>query len=262
MRRRNETLHSPRLARKERRRKTRRLLFFSIFGAGLAIGILYIFNTPRFLLSQVAVNGTDETTTKEVRTLAERSLSGTYLGFISRAHPFFYPKIELVGQVRAAFPQFARVDVSREGLSQLRVEITPRTPVALWCAKGACAYLDEESVVFSEAPLGSERLYYQLSGEAIDSKQLKSLLSFFGQLENQGLVPLQANFTETGSVVVTLRSGARLFIQENEGYDTALKRLTVLLRESGLIPRQGTTAELAVDYIDLRYGNKVYFKAR
>jgi len=165
--------------------------------------------------------------------------------------------------VRAAFPQFARVDISREGLSQLRVEITPRIPVALWCAEGKeCAYLDEESVVFAEALPGSERLYYQLSGETIDSQRLKALLSFFGQLENQGLVPLQANFTETGSVVVTLRSGARLFIQESEGYDTALKRLEVLLGESGLIPRQGTTQELNLDYIDLRYGNKVYFKAR
>ncbi len=274
MGRRSITLHSPRFARKERRRKTRRLLFFSIFGAALTVGILYFLNTPRFLLSQVAVSGADETTRSEVKALAERTLSGMYLGLISRAHPFFYPKTELVGQVLAAFPQFSRVDISRDGLSALRLGVTLRTPAALWCSGEACAYLDANGIAFADAPTGSEQLYYRLSKEndsagatligteVLAPERLAALFAFFQQLENKGLVPLQANFTATGSVVVSLRSGARLFIQESEGYDTALKQLEVLLRESGLIPRQGTTQELNLDYIDLRYGNKVYFKPR
>lgn len=262
MNRRSTILRSPRLARKERQRKTRRLIFLSLSGSVLVAAMLYTFNTPRFLLSGVEVDGTDEVITKEVKGIAERLLAGSYFGIIARAHPFFYPKTEIASQVLTAFPGFARVAVSQDGLSTLRLGVTPRTPVALWCVEAACAYLDEESVKFAEAPPGSERLYYRLSGEMLDASKLKALLYFFGQLENKELFPLAAAIDETDGVVVTLRNGSRLFIQSSEGYDVVLKRLEILLGESGLIPRQGATKELNVDYIDLRYGNKVYFKAR
>ncbi len=276
MTRRSTILRSTRLARKERRRIMRHAAWC---GAGILLafaGLLYLFNMPRFLIAEIEVRGAAETEiANEVMMFAERTLAGTYFGLVSRAHPFFYPKGALAAQVLSAFPQFARVSFSRQDSSALRIEITERAPVALWCAEDGCAYLDKEGIVFAEAASGSERLYYQLKQEkqisfagmlgeeAIEPARLGALLSFFAQLERKELFPVQALFEENGGgVVITLRNGARFFVHEDEGYDIALKRLEILLDEDGLIPRQGDTNELGVDYIDLRYGNKIYFKPR
>jgi cell division septal protein FtsQ len=57
---------------------------------------------------------------------------------------------------------------------------------------------------------------------------------------------------------VMLSGGLRLLLMKG-AYAKALESMRVLLKNEA-IPKVGS--ELSVSYIDLRYGNRVYFKSR
>ncbi len=267
------SLHSPRLARKKRARGRRKLIFWATTAFVLIGGLLYLFNLPRFLISKVVVRGATEEVAATIGAMAQKTLDGSYLGILSKAHPFFYPKGALAAEALAAFPEFESANFGRDDTGELVITVIPRTPVALWCASSLCFFVDASGLAYGEASSDSQSEYYKLGSSetespagivghfVISATQLSQILALFSGLEARGLVPLTANFNAVGETEVTLENSARLLILTPD-YETALARLDLLLKKEGLLPRRDGTKDLLVDYLDLRYGNKVYFKPK
>ncbi len=266
-------LRSPRSLVKERRRRARQVTLIALLSLGGVVGLIVLFNMSYFRLNRIQIAGVEGAVAEEIGRVGERELAGAYLGIIPKSHPFFYPKGAMAKRILGQFPEFAGVAVSSQGAGALLVSVTERQPVALWCEREECLYLDATGVAFREAPGEAEGLYYTLTSSeepspafpgtpVVEADRLKTLLAFLTELEDLGLFPTTAHLLADTEIEVGLRNGSRLLIQETDGYETALRRLRLLLREPGLVPRQGETNDLGVDYIDLRYGNKVYFKPR
>ncbi len=95
---------------------------------------------------------------------------------------------------------------------------------------------------------------------ALEESRLAALRGLHARLEQLGLPPEELRLSAGEGVEAALQGGARLLFGEAATYDAALARLATLLGEQNLIPRGGE--KLRVDYIDLRYGNKIYFKEK
>lgn len=264
---RRKTLRSPRLARKERKRATKKVMFVAILVVLVLGGILYTFSRSTFRISSVEIVGEARIPRDLIEGMVEGGLSGTYFGVIPKSHALLYPKSAIRETLLDKFSELSSVSLSLRNLSTLRVGVHEREPKALFCAQAyGCFLMDETGFVFAEAPGEAELSYYRLEAAAtstplrqslIDPKRLMELLSFLKALEDLDLDPVRATLKERGEVDVALHLGFRLMVRES-AYAQSLANLEVLLSEDNVLPRSGK--RLDISYIDLRYGNKIYFK--
>ncbi len=263
---RRKPLRSPRLERKARRKRSRKIAALSL-GALMVAGLaVYGLSRPELRLRSVEVVGADRVSAEVVNARVQDALSRTILGFIPSSHVLFYPKTELTASLLKEFPALSNVAFSLQGFSSLRVFLHEREPRALWCAGTECLLLDEMGLAFAPAEESAERLYYQLSGEGtavlpgtevISRERLSELLLFLRKLENAGFTVERVLLKEQGELDVALRGGTRLLLREGQ-YERSLVNLKTLLAADGLsLTKDGS---LSASYIDLRYGNKIYFK--
>ncbi|MDO8594137.1 MAG: cell division protein FtsQ/DivIB [bacterium] len=266
---RHKIRRSPRLARRERRKTTQKVLLLAILFAAAVGAVLYGFSRPEFRIKTISVLGASRISDGSVRGAVEREISGTYLGFLPKAHTLLYPNTHLKSALLKAFPVFSSVSISLESLAAVRVSVHEREPRALWCqSESDCFLMDETGFVFAPAEPGTETLYYRLlkaatssplGTEVIDRKKLAAILSFLKELEDLGFDPALSDLKGGREIAVVLKGGVAILLNEGE-YDRALSNLRALLGEKGLLPRGASG--LSVSYIDLRYGNKIYFKPR
>lgn len=266
---RKKTLRSPKLQRKTRQKKMHKMVLLSTFLFVSLVALVYALFRPEFRIRDIQIDGGEAVPRESIATFLRSGMEGSYLGVIPKKHILFYPKNRLTASTLNAFPTLSNVDISRGGISRVHVSAVSRNPHVSWCEDGQCFFMDDTGFVFSEATEGSESLYYRFVSEQIatttpigsnrlEPEHLSQLFSALVRLETFGLETKELRFKENGEYEVVLRGGARLLLGVHE-FDKALNRLETLLGEKGLVPRQGIGG-LGIDYIDLRYGNKIYFK--
>lgn len=265
---RHKVIRSPKQLRKTRQKTIRRVVFFSVLVLGIAGAIIYGLLRPELRISSIEIDGKEGLPKEDITAFIKTGMQGTYLGFIPKAHILFYPENALKAGVLSAFPALSRVDFSRGSLSAIQVSAISRNPYILWCEMEECFLMDETGFVFAEAGVNAEALYYKivreteatstpLGAERVEAGRLSGLFSLLTQLETLGLDIVELRLLQNGEHTVVARGGARLLFG-TAPFDLALTRLQTLLAEKRLVPRKGLG--LNVDYIDLRYGNKIYFK--
>lgn len=263
---------SPRLARLRRQKLFRRTLFCFCLVAVAGL-VLYALSRSSFFISEVSISGNSRVPTEAVAALIRRELSKKILGVIPRSHVLLYPKTVLRTRLLSEFPLLAGVTLSANW-SSLHAEIAERTPVALWCETERCFYLDEIGFIFAEAPETARREYDRLGPASLGSStpdalftspiaaaKLSQVLELLRRLEALSMNPTFARIGSGGELSVILSGGGELRFPNEGKLDETLTRLAALLTERDLIKR-GRTGELQIEYIDLRYGNKIYFKPR
>ncbi len=266
---RHKVIRSLRLARKEKKKKLRKGIFSALLSVVALAGAVYGFSRPMFRITEIDVSGSSRVPEASVIEAVKQGIAGTYLGFIPKAHTLLYPKAALKEELAKAFPVFSKVSISLGSLAALRIAVREREPQALWCAGvHSCFLVDETGFVFAPSEMGAEKLYYRLEKEAtstplgtevISADRLAAGIAFLEELEKLGFNPERMLFQREMDVEVFLSWNTRLLLKEGD-YTRALSNLQILLAEGDVLP--GTVASPEVDYIDLRYGNKIYFKPR
>lgn len=266
---RRKVIRSPRSVRKERVQKNKKIFWLALLFLAVLGGVLYGFSRPEFRITEVEVIGSKRVSEDLVREKVQQELVRTFLGFIPKSHSLLYPKTSIQDALVKEFPAFSRVSLSLRNLSTLRVFVYEREPLALWCdPKEECFLIDETGFIFAPADFGTEHMYYRIEGGvgtetlrdvAISKEKLSKLLSFLKRLEDVNLQPETVLQKEQGELEVLLHGGTRLLLRE-DGYEKAFISLETLISQHAL-PVKGS-GDLSAAYVDLRYGNKIYFKPR
>lgn len=262
-----KVLRSPRLVKKKRQQKVKMavlLSLLSIFIVGLAF---YALLQPEFRIARITVDGAESAPLEAVERLLEESLMGTFAGLIPRSHIAFFPKRSIEEALRETFPVFSDVSVRRDGLAAIRVSLISRDPHAIWCTGGECHYIDESGFAFAPASAQSDSEYYRIDADAasttplgttvVEQGRLSELISLARDVDRLSPELASLSIGEDGRVTAHLASGTRLLFGQGD-FGEAISRLERTLSEEGLVPRRN--GQLLVSYIDLRYGNKIYFK--
>lgn len=266
---RHKVIRSPRLARKEKKRKAQKIIFFALLSLVLLVAAMYGFSRPVFRITEIDVSGSSRVPEANVIEAVRQGIAGTYFGFIPKAHTLLYPKTALKEELIKEFPAFSKVSLSLGSLAALHVAVREREPQALWCAGvSGCFLVDETGFAFAPADLGTEKLYYRFEKEATSSPlgtevmsadRLAASIAFLKELEKLGFNPERLLLEREQDVEVVLSGNARLLLKEGD-YAHALTNLQTLLTQGDVLPLAGSS--LKVEYIDLRYGNKIYFKPK
>jgi cell division septal protein FtsQ len=257
---------------KKRRKKTQKAL---VIGIGIIAVLLvalafYLAWLPAFRVSAVSAEGPHADEAKQV---AQLTLQGTHAFILPRNSLFFIPEDEVRARILESYPDVGAVSITADGLNALHIRTLPRAEAFVWCGvspdvSNGCYSANAEGLIF--APVSPET--------ASTSEALK----VYGAIEGQdGPSPVKAHIGYASRIPEALRFvkamqtlGANVVSLSFRGdeadlYTEAGTRITYVLgREqeaagiaASVFPQLALN-DGSVQYVDLRFSGKAYFKRR
>ena len=261
------------LRKKRRKRLVRYGAVFLIFVLLIALAS-YIAHRPSVRISQVELSGGILVTQDDLAPKALSFVQGSYVWLFPKNNVLWYPHKALEKYLRETFQRIDTIDIHLKDFHTLAIDITERKPVAMWCDDAdeeQCYFMDQNSTIFSPAPIFSGDAYFKYYGllastspigrEYIASSTVFSdIFNFIAETKTLGLRPQYLVAKDEGQFSLVVSGGGEIYFDVKEPLSVALQNLEALLRTSAFATT--TDGDLPIQYIDLRYGNKLFYKLR
>lgn len=270
----------PRVQKLRRQKKRQRIILWgSILFLLCIMVVVFVWSThtPAFRIQKVVVEGAHDVSPKTIRAAVEaRVVDGTF-SLINKNSTLFFPEEQVASALYAQFPRIHTAVVSPQIATRtVHIAVSERTPFAVWCAPThnpeharECFYIDEAGVVFERAHEPHELLVVEGSTvpselypqrepflSTVEPEHFKNMNAFIARLTENGFHPQQVVF-----------DGADITIVLVEGYDiradiTRAGEDNIIALLSVLSEKEVADARAQLLYIDLRFGERIYYKLR
>ncbi len=270
--------------------RRKKIVIQRIVVAGISVvciigSIIFAFHVENFRIQNISIVGANSISESEIQSLVETSLAGSYGYVIPRNNTLFYSKQEILTTLRESFLKIVSIEIERTGLQSITVSIQERSPYALWCGNNVatsatenikCYFIDSMGLVYAEAPIFSNDVYTHYYGGAIGNgtvlgahylpiTDFRGLDQFIRTLISVGVETKNIHVYD-GDVDVYLagKSGSTptvLRFSITQPYVKSLSAFNTFISDQ----TSSTTLQkflASVEYIDFRFGNKIYSKAR
>jgi hypothetical protein len=257
--------------RKARRRRKKTIsiqhqIFFGVLAllilVGLSYGVWYGSHHERFSITDISVSGGATVSHTKVRDVVWETLTGDQYLLVSKKFAYLYPEKAIQKHV-SQIPRVHDVSVTREG-TRLSVSFEEYVPYALWCDAvkvSSCVFLTKDGYGFDTAPHLTGGVFVRYITEtasstpdtkAFSETEMENRSAFIGSLrEDFGFKIVAVVITEEGDELYHLARGGIIMTSTNE---RPLEKIhTVLSSEEFSHLRTE-----AFNYIDLRFGNRVF----
>lgn len=270
------------LARKKRRTEiATKAGLYVLASLVLAGGIIYGLNRDEILISEIIVEGEEVISEETIKEFTNTELSKKYLWSIPKKNAFLYPRKKIESGLSEQFKRLDSVSVGRSSLKALTVSIEERKERYLWCgaelvktrtSATQCYLSDSGGYIFSEAPYYSGSLFFEfygglseepatgpVGGTILTEEKFSVLISFIEKLGELGLAVQKISVKADGDYELYLEGGGKVLINSKNDIAKGLENLSIAL-ESDPLKKKMVEERAGLDYLDVRFGNKVFFK--
>lgn len=265
-------MRSERLFKKRRRRIIIRTVL-------TVLGLVVLIAIPTFLsraswmnIQTISIENSNGTISPEIIThVVQEEISGYYMHLFSRSNIFLYPKKSVEKKLITHFSRLQKVSIDMNGLSTITVHVTERAPFALWCSEeeGTCYFLDEQGLVFDRATNVLDPAYLRFSGavlggplgsQYLDVAEFQKVRAVIVGVKSLSLNPVSLSVLGLNEYSLGLSGGEQIFFATHDSIDHIISNLESILSDPKLSLR--SEQGLSVLTLDLRFGNKVFFKRK
>lgn len=240
------------------------VFLFLIFAAGS----VYALQLPEWQIRRLEISGLEVLGEEEIRVRILSEISGNYAPFIPRSSFFLVRGKEINNTLVNEFPRIEIVSVDKKFPDTLSIQIKERKLWGIFCSVQNCAYIDKNGVLYEEAPSSQGSLILKIASDAesfsIPSKILDDLT--VGKMEflslglkeklNLNVIGYQLFSKIPGEIRVTVSDGFKIYFNRDDDLENAFKVIKTVLDEE-IKEKRGR-----LEYIDARFGNKVFYKLR
>ncbi len=237
-------------------------LFIVLSGAGWAL-----FFSPFFVISQVDVTGTDEVRAREIEDIFWQQTDLNRLYFLSQTRLPLFDSNYLQSKILERY-NLEKVSIKKKIPSSIVIQVTEKEPAAVWFEMDTYYIIDDEGymlrivpgviaglpTIYNNADLQydeqSKRIFNQTGVITVArdiQSQLEGSLSYLSV--HQMTVPQEKN-----TLTLILKDGPLIYLSTNQPLPIQLEHLTTLHNTE--LKNQWSK----LDYIDLRFGDKLYYK--
>ena len=257
-----------------------RMVRWLFLGGMVLSALIYIPHIPQLQVETIEVEGVDAKTALEIRAFAVHALAGTLGSVVPRRMFFAIRSTRLAERITHEFPKLKEVQVRKRFPDSLAIQASERELFAILCndkerdtfavrhasAPVKCAYLDADGIAYSAAPVFAGRLILKIRTDFEDigigrEALTPPLIKKFGFITSalalrMGIAIESIELSERvpSEFRVAAADGLHLFFRVEDEYENVLRVLGRVLEDE-----IGDRRE-SVDYIDLRFGNKVFYK--
>lgn len=278
---RTHNLKSARLAKRRRNAMIWRTFFLLFCLLGVWGGIFLVSGLEAINIRSVEVSGTTSIAPTKINEIAQSFFNDRYFYTVPRTSVLFYPKRSIEDKILETFPQVVGVSVGFVNLHTIGISVVERVAIASWCqektekdlkgGKEECFSLDNSGIIFaSDSTVASTSATFVKFYSAVQKENpirqvytkaeyFQNLLNFAKDLSTAGFGVSKFIERPDSDFEAKLIEGARLIIGLDSDFASIVSNFKTIVSD----PSFGGADGLAkVDYIDLRYGNKVYYKVR
>jgi hypothetical protein len=231
-----------------------------------------------FQITDVTVVGAQAMDASEVVSVVKASLAGNRLAVIPRSNTLLLSKISLRSEILAALPVLSDASIQFKGRNTLKVSVVEKDPEYVWCEGEVCYFVDEQGVLYGEAPVFSDGVYIILSRGNVDAAHPAGMsylpredMSMLGrivkQLEQYPAHVLGVDVRKDGDVAlridslkgVSVNSQAFILVAKTDTVQSVNDALNLIMGDKGFVDTLKAKGE-KLEYVDLRFPGKIYYK--
>ncbi len=269
---------------KHRRRRVRVAALITALILTILGGFVYASRMPRIQITHVVVTGNKVIDTDDIVAHVNAKLDGRYAYLVPHRDAFLYPRKKIMTDLANTFPRFKTVSVYRTDVHTLHIAVAEVRGKALWCGvdtatldeSAQCYFTDESGKIVSLAPYYSGNVYPRFYGGVLsghtssalgdtftDGATFENLLAFQVRVEKVGfqVKDIVIGTGTENSLVLDLGKGktAPLRFLKSANLDVLAGNLSAAASNPAFA-KSITTDKANLQYIDLRFTNKVYYK--
>ena len=279
----NRIFYNPKEKIQFKTQKKRVSLRTAVIIASCAVAVVGLAMTVRmreFQINAISLQGLSAVREDDVRKEIASALDGSYLGgMVPYRFLLSVPTQYISNRLKERFPLIAQADVKKEFPNALAVAFTERELFGVLCNDAVseeqalvedrevqCAYLDTSGIAYQKAPQTQGFLLMKVSvgpsdipigSQVIDTAVMRRMLDLNKALPstiNSAIMSYQIPNPVSHELHAVTKDGFSLLMKQDDDMNAMLYVLkTVLTKEIG-------SKRKNLLYIDLRFGNKVFYK--
>src|SRR3989344_592375 len=280
---RSNVLNSPRLheLRKQRRRVfLNKFILILIACLVIFVGLGFISRLGRLNIASTAVSGNKVVDAEIIKEKVNKDLAGYYFWLFPKTNIFFYPKNKIKENLALDLKRLENISLEVGDDRVLQISVSEREALYMWCGeiiltetvpneKEKCYFLDKNGFIFDEAPYFSGEVYFKFYGETRDSyfakENFPQLVLFKETLGQMKLKPTVLYKMQNGDIKILLSStnsslaNPEIILKSDSDLGIVAENLSAAL-DTEPLKTDFKKKYSSLIYIDLRFGNKVYYK--
>jgi cell division septal protein FtsQ len=240
----------------------------------LMVGFVYLSRYQKILIQKVNISGNNAIMTDQIKELVDQKLTGHYLLVFPRNDIFIFSEKGIEKLILDTYRRISNVKIKINNLREITVNVTERDGKYLWCdQQEKCFFMDSTGYIFDDAPTFSGNAYLKFYGVfqepdekigqyILPSVEFARLIKFYNSLSDS-LLPIRVSalsIEENGEYKLFLEGteGKIVFKKEND-FDKLVENFNSAVKSEPLVSDLAKKLG-SLQYIDLRFDNKVYFK--
>ena len=239
------------------------IIFTAVFA-----GLVAFFRIPYLQIEKIEISGNSLINSDDLIEKVKAKLEGKYLGLFPKTNIFIIPKRNILAELPREIKRIKNIALDKKYFGAIAVRIEERNNAALYCETENCAYADENGFVFEKAPYFSGAVFLKLidqrwpdktieeyiGSNLIEESEFKKILDFGGLTAKIGNGITEVILKKENIYEFHVKEGWKIILNDkNEPKSAHLNLITAL--DSNIKDKR-----TKLDYIDLRLGNKIYFK--
>jgi len=275
---RRKTMRSKKLAERMRRQLLLRLSVSVVVIIILVSFGSWFLHRPSLQIHEIVIHGNSVISDSDLKKITKEVLEGKYFFLFPRTNTFIYPEKEIETSVLSSFRQIESVDLVRTNFQTLSMEVEEQSPYALWCfqeiletekVQDICYFLNREGLVFSKAPNFTGNVFFRFYGDLDDTdpigkyylkvnNEFNRASVLIDSITSLSIVPIELHPLGEDDMELYMDDGSKVLFTRKQSSSEVLDNLKVVLESEIFKDKERGD----IEYIDLRFGNKVYFKLK
>ena len=267
-------LTSKKFSKKRRNFFFIKIFFLSSLLVAFFFSASYLLENAKINIEKIEIKGNLIVEQETIRKVAAGELSGKYFSLVPKKNTFLYPKKNIEQKIKDQEKRIQSIIFERIGMTAVLLTVIERQPKFLWCddftaISEECYFIDETGFIFSKAPKFSDDVYFRFYGggarqDAIGKQYLPPhdfvrISRFVEMTKESNIEASKLYLKEMGEYELHLQDGTRVLFMRSDDELAIFDNLKTVL-QSEVFGKEVRNNPSPVDYIDLRYGNKVFYK--
>ena len=247
------------------------LYVFVLLGGGVAP-----FYIPKFRVAEISIGGLSSLNQEDLREEISGVLNGKFYGIFPYDNILMVPREKIIAVLLEKFSLLKSVSINREFPQSLSVIAEERKVEALWCpgavltstipSAAECAFVDAEGFIFQPAPLFSGMIFLKffdgrtelpaIGKEMLAEGEFRKLTALKDKLDGKNLYIAKIILKDAEIYEIYLNEGWYILFNSKNEAEQTFGNLELVLGATIKEKRP------ELDYVDLRFGKKVFFKLR
>lgn len=283
MNKRLRSFQSPKHQEKKRKRKALTILLFSFCILILLFAIILFIRLPSMQISKIQVYGNTTISTDSIVNDVMRTFEGNYLGILPRSSILFFSKGRIKDSLINNYKNIDKLDIHYRWFSGIDVNIVEKLPSAIVCdgfydennENQRCYSLDKDGYIYGESPIYSEGVfthYYTdnidngtstniIGSQFLNTDTFKRLQALADIIVHNKIYILGILVNDNGQYELYIKnpdtSAAIVYFDDKSPFDKTAANLVAFW--NNMIHSKSATSTVSFEYINLRYGNNIFY---